>query len=462
MTRENRSTETDSVPERWRVQPALAAAHIAKTQCPDHTATPQLPTSEMRLPESDGNWKTKELSEIGHFLKGGGVKRDDARSGTLACVRYGEIYTVHHDLVRAFHSWISPKVAARSTRLEYGDILFAGSGETKEEIGKCVALVSRAEVYAGGDIVILRPRNIDIVDPMFLGYALNMPCVARQKASLGQGDAVVHVSAAALARVSVNVPSSIKEQSAIAAALGDVDALLDGLDRLISKKRNIKRATMQQLLTGRTRLPGFQGEWVERPLCEIGEIRSGGTPNTTQTQLWNGGVLWCTPTDVTTLRGRKYLKGTARTISAAGVQFSSAELIPPRSLIITSRATIGECTINLLPVTTNQGFKNIVTFADFDVEFLYYLMTTQKEGLVAICGGSTFLEIGKKQLSGYVVALPVDRNEQEAIAAVLSDMDAEIAALEARRDKTRNIKQAMMQELLTGRTRLVKPETAHA
>ena len=250
------------------------------------------------------------------------------------------------------------------------------------------------------------------------------------------------------------------EQRAIAAAHSDMDALLDGLDRLIAKKRDIKKAAMQQLLTGRTRLPGFSAQWEERPLCEIGEIKSGGTPSTTQVQFWDGGVPWCTPTDVTALRGRKYLMNTARTISAAGLKFSSAELIPPQSLIITSRATIGECAINLSPVTTNQGFKSIVAFVDFDVEFLYYLMQTQKKGLIALCAGSTFLEIGKKQLDGYIVALPKDRDEQEAIAAVLSDMDTEITALEARRDKTRDLKQAMMQELLTGRTRLVEPEVA--
>jgi len=106
-------------------------------------------------------------------------------------------------------------------------------------------------------------------------------------------------------------------------------------------------------------------------------------------------------------------------------------------------------------MTTNQGFKNIVPFAKVDVEFLYYMMTTQKSGLIALCGGSTFLEIGKKQFSAYEITIPKDQAEQTAIAAVLSDMDTELSALEARRDKTRALKQAMMQELLTGRTRLV-------
>ena len=283
----------------------------------------------------------------------------------------------------------------------------------------------------------------------------------RRSMSMTAKSSVDSVRLEMIAGMRVPVPPPA-EQRAIAAALSDVDALLDGLDRLIAKKRDLKQAAMQQLLTGQTRLPGFSAEWVARPLCEVGDIKSGGTPNTTQAHFWNGGVPWCTPTDVTALRGRKYLIDTARTISTAGLQFSSAEVIPPRSLIMTSRATIGECAINIVPMTTNQGFKSIVTFAEIDVEFLYYLLTTQKTSLVALCAGSTFLEIGKKQLSGYMVTLPRDRVEQEAIATVLSDMDVDIAALEARRDKTHDLKQAMMQELLTGKTRLVQPEVVHA
>ena len=216
----------------------------------------------------------------------------------------------------------------------------------------------------------------------------------------------------------VAIPATTSEQRAIAAALSGVDALLGKLDRLIAKKRDLKQAAMEQLLTGKTRLRGFSAKWVARPLGQVGDIKGGGTPSTAQAHFWDGGVPWCTPTDITGLRGRKYLADTTRTISAAGLQFSSAEVIPPRSLIMTSRATIGECAINLVPMTTNQGFKSIVTFAEIDVEFLYYLMTAQKTSLIAQCAGSTFLEIGKKELSRYMIKSPKDRVEQKAIATV--------------------------------------------
>lgn len=253
----------------------------------------------------------------------------------------------------------------------------------------------------------------------------------------------------------------LPEQRAIATALSDVDAFLEGLDRLIAKKRDLKQAAMQQLLTGQTRLPGFEGEWETMSLEEVADIRSGGTPSTTNQDFWNGDVAWCTPTDITALRGRKYLAETERTISTKGLQTSSAEVIPPKSIIMTTRATIGECAINTIPMTTNQGFKNLIP-SKADSEFLYYLMTTQKQRLIQLCGGSTFLEVGKKQLQTFEVKLPLDIEEQTAIATVLSDMDAEIDALEQRRTKTVDLKQAMMQELLTGRTRLVRPKKEEA
>lgn len=247
----------------------------------------------------------------------------------------------------------------------------------------------------------------------------------------------------------------IEEQRNISGVLSDIDALLATLDQMITKRRDLKQAAMQQLLTGKTRLPGFSGDWEVKRLDELAEIRSGGTPSTGEPSFWDGDIPWCTPTDITALNGHKYLHETLRLITPLGLNASSAEIIPAQSVVMTSRATIGECAINVVPLSTNQGFKNFIPSAKTDVDFLYYLMRTQKQGLIALCGGSTFLEIGKTQLATYEVRLPSTKAEQTAIAAVLSDMDAELAALESRRDKTHNLKQAMMQELLTGKTRLV-------
>jgi type I restriction enzyme S subunit len=305
----------------------------------------------------------------------------------------------------------------------------------------------------GQDVCLLK-KKASGYSSAYLQAVIRSPIILSQLEDLMVGSTFKRVNVEQIKNLQVPMPSA-KEQRAIAEVLSDVDELIAALDRLIAKKRAIKQGAMQQLLTGKTRLPGFSGSWDIKRLDNVAEIYNGGTPSTNQSEFWDGDVVWCTPTDVTALDGFKYLSRTARTITALGLKASSAELIPAHSIVMTSRATIGECAINTVPVATNQGFKSLVPFQDADVEFLYYLLQTKKRDFLSMCSGSTFPEISKSQVAAFEIELPAKKTEQSAIAAVLSDMDAEIAALEARRDKTRALKQGMMQELLTGRTRLV-------
>lgn len=226
---------------------------IAKKRAIKQAAMQQLLTGKTRLPGFKGKWPTITLGRLGHFLKGRGVTKDEAASGDIACVRYGELYTHHNDIIRSFNSRISPAVARTAVRLQLGDVLFAGSGETKEDIGRCAALVSGEEAYAGGDIVILRPDE-GKSDAGFLGYFLNTSAINRQKASRGQGDAVVHISSVALAAILCRMPEP-NEQAAIANVLCEMDAALAALIRRRDKAKAIKQGMMQALLTGRVRLP---------------------------------------------------------------------------------------------------------------------------------------------------------------------------------------------------------------
>ena len=223
---------------------------IAKKRQIKQGAIQELLTGKKRLPGFSGEWEVKRLGELGLFLKGSGVRKDESLSGNLPCIRYGEIYTKHSDYIKAYYSWISPEVAAKAQRLKQGDILFAGSGETKEEIGKCVAFVEDREAYAGGDIVILRPENSN---PTFLGYCLNTDAINKQKASRGQGDAVVHIGAGALSNIEITIPK-FPEQTAIATILSDMDAEIAALETKLAKTRQLKQGMMHNLLTGRIRL----------------------------------------------------------------------------------------------------------------------------------------------------------------------------------------------------------------
>jgi type I restriction enzyme S subunit len=270
---------------------------------------------------------------------------------------------------------------------------------------------------------------------------------------------MVKIDRAILAAFPVATPADTAEQQAIAATLIDANALIDSLEQLLTKKRQIKQGAMQELLTSKRRLPGFSEEWTEKRLIELAEIRSGGTPSTHQSEFWNGEIPWCTPTDITALAGNKYISETERSITEKGLKASSAEALPIGTVVMTSRATVGECAIASVPLTTNQGFKNFVPNSDTSGEFLYYLLGTQQQAFLALSSGSTFLEIGKRQLADFIVRCPTTRDEQIAIAKVLSDMDADITALEARLTKACSLKQAMSQSLLTGRIRLTESST---
>lgn len=223
---------------------------IAKKQQIKQGVMQELLTAKRRLPGFTRNWKSVHLRELGRFSKGRGIKRTEVTSHGLPCIRYGEIYTRYRDYVFEPKSHISLLTAQSALPIRTGDILFAGSGETADEIGRCVAYMGEGRAYAGGDTVVLTPIAQNSI---FLAHLLNQPAAATQKARLGQGDAVVHIHARHLATVELTLPE-IHEQNAIAAVLVDMDAELAELSKRLEKALLVKHGMRQQLLTGRIRL----------------------------------------------------------------------------------------------------------------------------------------------------------------------------------------------------------------
>ena len=225
-------------------------ALIAKKRAMKQSAMQQLLTGKTRLPGFSGEWEAKRVGEIGTFAKGRGIRREDISFEGLPCVLYGELYTKYHNYTWGISSHIPREVAQRALPIKAGDILFAGSGETAEDIGRCASYLGKEEAYAGGDIIVLRSTG---QDPIYLGHLLNHPIVQAQKARMAQGNAVVHISTRNLAQVQINLPR-LKEQSAISAVLSDMDSEIAGLERRRDKLGAIKQGMMQELLTGRVRL----------------------------------------------------------------------------------------------------------------------------------------------------------------------------------------------------------------
>ena len=193
-------------------------------------------------------------------------------------------------------------------------------------------------------------------------------------------------------------------------------------------------------------------DWKIKYLSDVSSVVSGGTPSTTINEYWDGEIVWCTPSDITKTKG-KYISKTDRTITEQGLKNSSATLLPEKSILLCTRATIGELKISSIPITTNQGFKNLIVNNSENVDFLYYLLQTKKNKMIDLAIGSTFLEISKSALCRIPLQIP-EQKEQQKIAEALSNIDNLISSLEKLIEKKKAIKQGAMQELLTGKKRL--------
>ena len=222
--------------------------------------------------------------------------------------------------------------------------------------------------------------------------------------------------------------------------MSDIDALLHGLERLITKKRNIKQAAMQQLLTGKTRLPGFSGEWEMKRLGEIAEIVMGQSPSSTNYNTKGDGL--------------PLIQGNADIVNRRTIKRIFTSQVTKRGqagdVLMSVRAPVGEVSRATFEICLGRG----VCAIRFPNDFLYHYLIYLEANWAKHSKGSTFDSVNSADVNAAVVSLPPIA-EQTAIAAVLSDMDAELADLEKRKDKTSNLKQAMMQELLTGKTRLL-------
>ncbi|WQS73689.1 restriction endonuclease subunit S [Helicobacter pylori] len=190
--------------------------------------------------------------------------------------------------------------------------------------------------------------------------------------------------------------------------------------------------------------------WQRVRLGDIAEIIGGGTPSTQVASFWNGSINWFTPTEIGIT---KYVHKSQRTITPLGLKKSSAKLLPIGTILLTSRASIGDCAILKEVATTNQGFQSLIPLEKINNEFLYYLILTLKNKLLKLASGSTFLEVSPNKIKNLLIPLP-PLNEQIAIANILSDVDRYLYSLRALILKKESVKKALSFELLSQRKRL--------
>ena len=234
----------------WDTAIAKQTALIEKLTLRKRGLMQQLLTGKKRLEGFGGEWKEVRLGEIGVFFKGGGVPKDKITNSGNKCLTYGDLYTKYDFVISDVISYIDDHTANESVKIRYGDICFAGSGETKEDIGKCAAFIDNEYGYAGGDIIVFRANDCNQIT---LSYILNSSDVIRQKSNMGQGHSVVHIYPYQLEKLLIKLPSRA-EQDAIATILMESDKEIEIQKQKLAAMQAQKKGLMQVLLTGKKRI----------------------------------------------------------------------------------------------------------------------------------------------------------------------------------------------------------------
>lgn len=351
----------------------------------------------------------------------------------------------------AYRTLLSSKSKPRQN-----DILLTKDGT----LGR-LALTGNETICINQSVAVMRPNERII--PQFLKILLESPYYQKRMVDEAGGSTIKHIYITIVDKMPLGIPLNKSEQSAIAAALSDVDALLAHLDQLIAKKRDIKQAAMQQLLTGQTRLPGFSGDWEVKRLGDFSRFLRNGTFSRAELEE-QGGTHYLHYGDIHTSSSARLDAIAASTPYLSESKARTLDRLECGDLVFADASedyngvgksveisNIGSGLVSGLHTIPIRFQKSILS--DGFKAYLQFIPSFRNH-LLRLASGTKVYATQRSHIASAELKLP-PVEEQTAIATVLSDMDAELAALEARRDKTRALKQGLMQELLTGRIRLV-------
>jgi type I restriction enzyme S subunit len=333
-----------------------------------------------------------------------------------------------------------------SRTLEPGTIIIANSGAT---LGIAKILGIKCCANDGIAAILGLSKNIS---SKYLAHFINTK-TKHLRETVATGNGQPNLNTDLIGNFQIPLPPTRAEQETISEALSDADSLIEALEQLIAKKRQIKQGAMQELLTGKRRLPGFYGKWEVKRIGEVANVQRGASPRPIDSTVWfddNSNVGWVRISDVT--RARMFLQETTQRLSILGIQHSRP--VKRGSLIMSICATVGRPVITAIDTCIHDGFV-VFDGLTLDQKFLYYTLTSIENEWSSHGQTGSQMNLNTALINQTEFLMPPTREEQIGIAAVLSDMDSEIEAIKTKLSKARQIKQGMMQKLLTGKIRLV-------
>lgn len=384
------------------------------------------------------DWEVKRIGEVFTTFPTASFSREQMSViGDISCIHYGDIHTKFNAILNTSACDL-PKVTNQQAnhyrRLQDGDLVLADASEDYAGVGASTYIYNTQnhEVISGLHTIVLRPIE-NIFYGYYLAYALKDKLTKKALEQASVGTKVYSISFNSIRDCYIKVPSK-KEQILIGSALSNIDNLILSQQALIEKKKLMKQGAMQKLLTGEERMPGCEGEWVEKTIGEIAEIKKGEFLNSNQ-----------------------YVRGIYPVIaggkSPAGHHISAnrdGNIIS----ISASGAYAGYVAFHDQPIFATDC-TTIMGTSEYETKFIYYSLINKQEYIYELQTGGAQPHIYPKDISQTTIFLPPTLQEQRLIASALTSLDNELIALEAELEKYRLMKQGMMQELLTGKTRLI-------
>ena len=410
-------------------------------------------------------WEVKPLGNVFSFSGGLSASRAQLGSNGHCYLHYGDIHTSTKSYLDVdFQHDELPKLDVRlgdvhrKFILSDGDVVFVDASEDDEGTSRHQVIRNSRNipVISGLHTIVAKSKSDDLANS-YKCHCFHTRSIKKQFLFYSVGTKDSGISKTTIAKILLPIPP-VGQQEAIAEALSIADDLTESLEQLLAKKRNLKQGAMQDLLTGKKRLPGFIGNWNEKKLGEVvTHCFSGATPYRGRPDFYVGNIPWITSGEL----NYNVITDTLEKISQEAAEITNLKIIPKGTFLMAitgleAEGTRGSCGIVGVPATTNQSCMAVFPTEELLTEYLFhYYIFKGKVLALQYCQGTKQQSYTAKLVKILPILLPPTVEEQRVIAAVLSEMDAEIAGLEAKLIKARQIKQGMMQELLTGRIRLV-------
>ena len=386
---------------------------------------------KLRFSGFDEDWVSYKIGDISKTYSGGtpSTSKREYYKGNIPFIKSGEIGN------EVTEQYINEEAINNSSakKVQKGDLLLALYGATSGEvaISKIDGAINQAVLKIDNKMNNYFQYNY------FVKYKDQ---IIHKYLQGGQGN----LSANIIKKLEFYYPN-LEEQQKISNYLLLIDNKIELLEKKHNEYQNFKKYLMQQIFAQKLRFLEFTKVWKSTKIGEIADIVGGGTPRTEVEEYWDGEIKWFTPSEI----GKtKYIFDSKRHITDKGLKNSSAKLLPKDTILLSSRATVGEISIALTECSTNQGFQSLITKNNVDNDFIYYLISTIKNEFLRRSSGSTFLEISKNEIKRIPINIP-ELSEQNKISNLFSAIDNKIEMLEKKHQYYQDFKKYLMQRIFS-------------